>query len=189
MENPFSNLVEIIGFLASSAIAISLTWRGGAKWDPHIPDLPKAPAKVAGLITMVILGFLWFDRGKSLGIASISQFTVLSIYITVIALLVYVFISTVFVYEQEYPVSESETSKQKFVGGFWLTEAARIRKKSGADVQTILGQAANNIDQVWPRPSRALCQMLFILGFLALYCGGTLALSSIGIMLMDGMGA
>ncbi|HVQ09835.1 MAG TPA: hypothetical protein VMS43_15505 [Allosphingosinicella sp.] len=187
IADPFVDIVKLAGFLVTAAVAIGFTWRRRAKWEPDISDVPKAPEKVAGLLTAVLLGILWFDAGRSVGLPPLQQTALIAAIGAVIGLLVYVFLTTVFVYERQEAVSDSKTRKVRIIGGLWLSPMARAKRRQGHDIQSMLSKAANNPDVIWPRSARGLAQSLFIIAYISLICGGSLALSAVALLVRSAM--
>lgn len=179
MTDPFIDLLRWAGFLVGASASFALTWKRRAKWEPHISDVPDAPSKVGGLINALFLGAIWFDAGNSFGLPSLQDLTKIGGAVTLVGLLVYLFLSTVYIYDREVAVSPNVTSKIKIIGGLWPTRAARVTMMTGKDTQSALAEAGNNPDLVWPRPARALAQILFLLSYFALVCGGSIALSAV----------
>jgi hypothetical protein len=182
MNDPFINLVAVAGFIVSAAAVLGLTWRGRAKWEPDISDVPKGPQRVAGLISSVFLALLWFDAGSSVGLPPLQWVAAYSAVIALVGLLIYLFLTTVFVYELQLATSARKTKKIRIIGGLWLTRLARKRRRAGTDIQTLLAQSANKPDLVWPRPARALAQALFVIAYIGLSCGGTIALTAAALL-------
>jgi hypothetical protein len=56
----FDQIVADAGALIAAAGAILVSWKGRARWEPWEEDVPKGPQQVAGLVTAVAIGVLWF---------------------------------------------------------------------------------------------------------------------------------
>lgn len=181
--DPFVDFVSLAGFLVSAAAAVGLTWRRRAKWEPSIHDVPNAPARVGGLLTSLFLGAMWFDQGASFGLPSLQSIVIWGGAAALAGLLTYVYLTTVYIYLRERAVSADKTEQERIIGGLWLTRQAKVKSRAGTDIQRLLAEAGNNPDQVWPRSARAIAQSLFILSYLALVCGGTIALSAVVLLI------
>src|SRR5690348_15025396 len=52
-------LVQTAGWLIAAAVGISAAWRGRARWEPPLGDIPQGPAKVSVLVSAIGIGLLW----------------------------------------------------------------------------------------------------------------------------------
>lgn len=83
----------------------------------------------------------------------------------------------VYVHDRTVASGPGRTKIIQIIGGFWMTsEAKAIRRKpapppSPIDRERILGDA--DIDQIWPRISRALAKLSFQLAYSCLTVGRT----------------
>jgi hypothetical protein len=183
---PLTDLVKYAGILISAAGAIGLTWRRRANWEPSEQDVPKGPARVAGLLTAVAIGVIWTQYSSpafktpivivagSLGAACL------------VFLLVYGYLIARFVFEQTISPKKNQTQTVKSIGGFGLTKDAKKQLRNAGSVQKLFEGAAFDPDLIWPRESRALAKQLFVLCFIGLNVCGSLALSCAALLFLLG---
>lgn len=188
MENKYGDLTDLVktaGFLFSAAIAISLTWRGRARWEPSEQDLPKAPQRMAGLISAVLLAILWYVASSTnawLMIVLALVFTGL----TIISVILYCIHIGVLTFDLPADPTAINTNATKIIGGYWLTVEAKrkslfkTRPVSPAQQLTESRQP----EQIWPRLSRTLAKIGFMIGYISLNTFGTLALASASTLLL-----
>ena len=180
----FTDLVKATGFLISATAAISLTWKGRAKWEPSEEDIPKAPQKVAGLASAVALAFLWSFAADNGHLSLLGSVATWSIGFCIGALIVYGYLIAVQTYSGETPPPEPDKEPpvpKKLIGGFWLLPNVKrlVNKKTDPiTVQEHLDKCQHNPDKVWSRPSRGLAKTLFVVCYLVLTVAGTVALTS-----------
>src|SRR5689334_13490539 len=87
-----TSLVRAAGTLVSAAIAIGLTWRGRAKWEPSEVDIPKGPERVAGLLTAVAVAIIWSLISDTTHLTLLTQLAIGLAVGTLFALLIYSFL-------------------------------------------------------------------------------------------------
>lgn len=181
-----SGLVKAAGALVSASVAIGLTWRGRAKWEPSEEDISKGPQKVGGLLTAVAITILW---SLSIDNQHLNLLTKLAISLSLISvgfLLVYGFL----VATQTYTIIEGsgrKKVKRKIIGGFALLDRAKLAIKQGhhfKTVQEFLQQEVYDPDRVWSRQSRALAKLCFVICYLGLVVCGSIALTCASIILI-----
>jgi len=56
---PLTGLVGTVGSIFAAGVAIALTWRGRARWEPSETDIAKGPERVGGLVTAVLIVILF----------------------------------------------------------------------------------------------------------------------------------
>ncbi len=181
----FGSLAPIVkgaGALIAMVIAIILAWKGRAKWEPSEEDIPGGPQKVAGLVSAVIIGIAWY-------LSTASQVIVLSFWaiglavFALIMLVVYGYLVSSQTFTQIVIVNRKPREK-KVIGGFRLTDqAARIIKKEKTTTQQFFKGTAYDPDMVWTRPSRSLAKSAFVVSYVGLIVGGTLALALAAIII------
>src|SRR5262245_27849163 len=143
----FTTLVKTAGFLVSAALALSLTWKGRARWEPSEQDVPKGAQKVGGLLCAIIA--LWCGVG------------------TIVSLMIYGMLITTFTYRRQYSPEPGVVQTENVIGGFWLTREARTaRNENRVPIQQLYQGSAYDKDQLWPRPALALAQQTFVLAYL-----------------------
>jgi hypothetical protein len=86
-----SNLVKVAGTLVSAGLAIGLTWRGRAKWEPSEVDIPKGPERIAGLLTGVALAIIWSAIANTTHLRLLTQLSIGLAISSFFALLTYSF--------------------------------------------------------------------------------------------------
>jgi hypothetical protein len=181
----FALLVKTAGFLFSAAVALRLTWKGRARWEPSEQDVPKGAQKVGGLLCAVFLAILFtqFAAGQY-----VSFLTKLSVWLggaAVLSLLIYGLLMTTFTYQREYSPNRDTVRSERIIGGLWLTSSARkARRENDVTIQDLFRGAAYDVDRIWPRIARALAQQAFVLGYLGLTVCGTIALTTAAILVV-----
>lgn len=172
-----TGLIDDIGSLIAAVTAIMLSFKGRQKWEPCEEDIPKGPVKVVGTLTAVGVALLYsFSLSKYTQDLYFSLAINFSIMLSV-GFLTYVLLINQFTYNRV---------NQKIIGGFWLTDDARnvlSDKENGADNLQRLLNGSEYIDQVWPRFSRGLSKISFLLAYFSVIIGGCLALASASIIL------
>jgi hypothetical protein len=183
---PLTDLVKYAGILISSAGAIGLTWRRRANWEPSEQDVPKGPARVAGLLTAVAIGIVWTQYATVAFKAPLVRFAVSLGAGCLAFLLVYGYLIARFVYERTVSPKKNQTQTVKVIGGFTLTKDAMKQLRNAGTIQKLFEGAAFDPDLVWTRASRALAKQLFVLCFIGLNVCGTLALSCAALLFLLG---
>ena len=177
-----TNLVKVAGTLISASVAIGLTWRGRAKWEPSEIDIPKGPGRVAGLMTAVAVAIIWSVIADTTHLKLLTQLAIGLAIGTFIALLIYSFL----VATQTYRII-TDTSEQKIIGGFSYTKRAKkVLSKRTNELTTQEFLTTNNYDpdKVWTRTSRALAKTCFLICYISLTVCGTIALSCAAIVFL-----
>jgi putative ABC transport system substrate-binding protein len=182
----FTDVVKAVGFLASASAAISLTWKGRARWEPSEEDIPKGPQKVAGLASAVALGLLWSFAAHNAHLQFLKTLTFWALGLCISALLVYGYLVGVQTYLRE--TTQGGTSAiEKIIGGFWLRPHAHRATQKGPQpltVQEFLTQSNGNVDRVWSRQSRGLAKTIFTICYLLLTVPGTISLTSASMLVL-----
>lgn len=181
---PFTKIVIASGQIVAMGAAIALGFRGRAKWEPSEEDVSRGPQKVAGLVAAVSIVLIWTTMTNTTDIPVLSWWTIRLLILTVMALLVYGFLISVFTYHVERAASPRRASRVNIIGGFWLASGVKRRlEESAVTLQDFLKGTAYNVDAVWPRMSRALAKQTFVVAYLMLTVCGTLALACAAILL------
>ncbi len=168
--------------------ALLLGFKGRAKWEPSDQDVDKGAQKVGALASAVLIGFIFLELSKPEDVPTLMHLALICLIITVVSLLLYSALTTIFVYVQWQDTSE----QRNIIGGLALTAEAREAlnretkraKEEGQvppTIQELFKGSAYEIDQLWSRPSRAMAKILFTLGYLGLTIAGTIALASASI--------
>jgi len=178
----FTDLIKTAGFLMSAVIAIGLTWRGRARWEPSEEDIPKGPQKVGGLLTAVALVLLWTFAGDTQHVRFLAIVAVIMAIICLSSMLIYGYLISVQTYD-----GSAKKGQKKLIGGFSYTPAAENAiKDSGTPLtaQEFLKLNKYDPDRVWTRSSRAIAKNAFIVFYLGLTLGGSLALTCAAMILL-----
>lgn len=177
-----TSLMAVVG-------ALLLAWKKRAPWEPVEEDVPQGPQRVAGLVAAVLIGGLWWYQGSSQSDvrATLVTIAMACVTATVLAVLAYGLLITVYTYERVLGTGPSSTKRQKVIGGFFLTAAAATARKAGqVTIQELFQGAAYDADKVWTRPSRGLAKAAFSLAYMILIGCGTVALGAVGMALVPG---
>jgi hypothetical protein len=180
---PLAGVVGTVGAILSAGGAITLAWKRGADWLPPEDDVPKGPARVAGVLTTIAIAAMWLETGRGLDARDLERISGISAATTVLSLLAYVFLMSVFVYQRRVINQSGQEESRRLIGGFLLTSAARTGLQQATTVQRLLDGAGNDPDLVWTRASRAMAKICFIVAFLGLQVSGSLAVSAIALSL------
>src|SRR3954449_7976183 len=87
-----TNIVAHAGSLMAAAAAIGLAWRGRTKWEPSEEDVPKAPQKVAGLLSAVAITVIWASLQEPMYTPVLSKLSLGLAFGSLISLCFYVFL-------------------------------------------------------------------------------------------------
>jgi hypothetical protein len=178
-------LVETVGWIVSAGIAIGWSWRRRTRWEPSEEDLPSAPNKVSGLLTALAVVLLFTQYSQTMHVPLLVRLLYVSTGVTVLSLLLYGFLITNNTYQREVVRPDGSVVKNNLIGGFKLRPiAAQALKRPGKTIQQILKDGAYEADQIWTRPSRAVAKTLFVLCYLGLTVGGSIALTCAAILLL-----
>jgi ABC-type uncharacterized transport system substrate-binding protein len=178
----FTDLVKTAGFLMSAVAAIGLTWRGRARWEPSEEDIPKGPQKVGGLLTAVALALLWTFAADAQHLRFLANIAVVTAIVCLASLLIYGYLISVQTYE-----GSAKKGEKKLIGGLSLKPAAEDalkRSENPLTAQEFLKLNRYDPDKVWTRPGRALAKSSFILFYLGLTLGGSLALTCAAMIIL-----
>jgi len=173
-------LVKAAGWLASSAAALILSWRGRSKkWIPVQDELPQI-ATLGRLLTIGLLALLWFGSATDLTQGHwLVRIVIGSAVLTVVLFLVNNFALTNLIYQSRTPTGQSI----KVLGGLWLKAEARA-SLSKDTVEGFLAGNAYNKDRVWTRPSQGFAKMLVYTTFIVFTASGSSVLAGGALLLL-----
>jgi hypothetical protein len=179
-------VVTTVGWLMSATAAITFSWRRRAKWEPSEQDVATAPQRVGGLLTAVGIGIVWKRLND---VAYDDLLTRLAIELAIgcsASLVLYTLLISTKTYTQQYSPAPNQTASRRIIGGFCLTDAARIklREKRSLTVQNLLTGSGNDPDKVWKPFCRAAAKVCFVIGYLGLTVCGSIALTATAILLL-----
>jgi hypothetical protein len=178
-------LVKMVGWLMSSALAISLAWRRRAKWEPVEEDVANGPTRVAGLLTAVAVAVVWARLASNAHIELLTRLAISLGVVALVALIAYGMITSAFVYKKILATGRNKTEERSVIGGFALTEQARnVMRKRKLTVQELFAGASYDHDKVWTRGSRALAKATFAMSYVVLVVSGSIALTCAAVLLL-----
>lgn len=174
---PLTGLVGTVGSIFAAGVAIALTWRGRARWEPSETDIAKGPERVGGLVTAVLIVILFVvTRPQGSG----GLLPILAIFLLVVcvaSLLAYSYITGTNTYDDG-------KRDRKIIGGFKLTpRAKREMRARKLTEQRFFGTVDFDPDEVWPRSSRSLAKLVFVALYLLLVVSGTVAIAAAAILI------
>jgi hypothetical protein len=181
---PLTDLVKYSGLLISATGAIGLAWRRKANWEPSEEDLPKGPARVAGLLTAIIIAVIWTQFAFASYRWSIAKAAITLGAASLVCFLVYGYFIARLTYEKQTSVGRNKSKQEKIIGGFELTMDAKEALARVGSIQRLFQGAAYDPDLVWTRESRALARQLFALCYIGLNVCGTLALTCAALLFL-----
>lgn len=178
---PLKDVVAAAGAIIAAGTAITLSWKGRARWEPTEQDIPAAAQKVGGLVAGVLIALMWADWRDAGHVDTLNRTALVLLGATVVFLLVYGYLVGV----QTYEIVQATGPPRHVIGGFWLTREAKANKARYrvSTNQELLEGAAYNTGRLWSRPSRQLAKASFQLGYLGLTICGSLALAAAAIRL------
>lgn len=178
-------LVKTAGTLMSATIAIGLSWRRRARWEPAEEDLAGGPARVAGLLTAVGIALIWSQLANREHLSLLLRLALWFAGVCVLSLLLYGALISTMTYTKVISPAANQTKEQKIVGGFVLTPRAReVIRTRQLTVQRAFEGALYDADEIWTRGSRALAKGLFVLCYATLVVSGSIALTCAAILLL-----
>jgi hypothetical protein len=179
-------LVATSGSIVAAATAVTLAFKGRARWEPAEEDIPQAPAKVAGLLTAVAIVVIYVASLRHPDVDWLLPLCIGSALATLGGLFTYVFLIKMFTFDRKEATSAHQYREYKIIGGLRLKPTARLLlKEEGGpgSIQELFEGAIYDKDRVWTRTSQAFAQLLFLAAFLALQVFGSLALASAAFLL------
>jgi hypothetical protein len=178
-------VVEAAGWLVSSAAAIGFGWRRRAGFEPAEIDIPKAGPRVSGLLASVTLAVLYSQFANSSSIPVLDRVLGWASAITLVSLLIYGYLVSVYTYEKKVSQAPAPPSVHKVIGGFWLIPRARTQiREKGLTIQRYFAGCGYHEDEVWSPEARGIAKQVFLLAYLGLTVCGTNALSAAAILLL-----
>lgn len=182
-------LVKVVGWLVSASVAIGLSWRGRAKWEPVEEDVARGQAKVAGLLTAVGIAVIWSRLANPSHVDLITRMAMWFAAGAVLALLIYGLFISMWVYQRQVLNPQNEVIEEKIIGGFALTAQARAvrrrqKTKQPVTVQELFAGAAYDPDKLWHRPVRAFSKLCFAICYMCLVVCGSIGISCAAILLL-----
>jgi hypothetical protein len=192
MENygPFADVVTNAGTIMAMGAAIALAWRGRSQWEPAEDDVPKAPQKVAGLLSAIIIAGIWATLQRPEDAPTLLRLSIGLSIVSFACLCLYAFLVSTQTYEQVISKGVKTFDRRNIIGGFTLSEQSkriieehRNSGKSPPTTSELFKAAAYNADRVWTRPSRALAKVFCIACYVGLITTGTVALASAAILI------
>lgn len=179
---PLTDVVKLAGAIMAAGMAITLTWRGRARWEPVEEDVPKGPQKVGGLFAAVVIAVL-FVSARPEAVTTLG-WTALGLGILcVLSLLGYTYLIRAQTYDV-IRVERKQPKPGKIIGGFQFTPyAEEVMRKRGIGPQAFLSGVQYDPESVWTRSSIALAHLAFTLAYILLVVSGTIALAAAAIML------
>jgi hypothetical protein len=191
----FAPIVSAAGTILAMGAALTLGWKGRAKWEPVEEDVPRAPQKVASLVAALMVVLIWAQWNEIQYKGTLTKLVIGCSVALIVSLVVYGllngFIYTAVRKKKGAPPDSTETEETKVIGGLWLNKNAKehVGKPEGPQVpgqlpaqtltvQRMFALSEYEKDEVWSRPSQQLSSMLFTLGYIGLIVAGTVALGS-----------
>jgi hypothetical protein len=179
----FATAVATAGALSSAAAAISLAFMKRSKWQPPEEAVPNGAARLAALLSMVVIAVLYVF-GSRMGSIALAALTVGFLIIAIVALVVV--ISNSIKYSYYYPPAESEANRR--LGGSVLTpEAAKIAKQKGRSIKQLFEDAQGDKDLVWTRESQSAVSIRTTLSFIGLIGFGTCTLIAAAMLVVTSL--
>ena len=174
---PLTGLVGTVGSIFAAGVAIALTWRGRARWEPSETDIAKGPERVGGLVTAVLIVILFVVTRPQGSVGLLPVLAILLLVVCVASLLAYSYITGTNTYDDA-------KRDRKIIGGFKLTpRAKREMRARKLTEQRFFGTVDFDPDEVWPRSSRSLAKLVFVALYLLLVVSGTVAIAAAAILI------
>jgi len=189
----FAPIVSTAGSIMAMGAAITLGFKGRAKWEPVEEDVAKGPQKVASVVASLLIVLVWVQFNDVRHKNTLTSLVIWCSCALIVSLLVYGLLKG-YVYKRvrkkpgSAPTSKA-TEEINVIGGLWLTKAAKERlsepeepdapgKQAPLTVQRLFAMSDYDKDLLWSRPSQQFASMLFTIGYLGLIIAGTVALGS-----------
>ena len=186
-HNGYGSLTDVVsaaGSIMAAGLAVWHGWRKRARFEPSEEDIPKAPARVAGLVTAVIIAVLWLQTRFDLDISFLTRLALGLLVGCVSFLIVYGFLVAVQTYEVIYSPRPNEVASRKIIGGLWMRRhAKKTKRKKHTTTQELLAGLAYDVDKVWSRQARGFAKSVFVLCYLGWNITGTVALACAAILM------
>lgn len=195
----FGSVVSVAGTIVAMGTALTLGWKGRARWEPVEEDVPRAPQKVASLVAALIVVLIWAQLNDIQYKNTLTRIVIGCSAALIVSLIVYGllqgFIYTKVQKKRGSPANSKATEEIKVIGGLWLKKAARERvgmpeskqepgqpPSQTLTVQRMFALCEYLKDELWSRPSQQLASMLFTIAYLGLMITGTVALGAASIL-------
>lgn len=190
----FAPIVSTAGTIVAMGAALTLGWKGRAKWEPVEEDVSRGPQKVAGLVAALMVVLIWVQWNNIQYKNTLTKLVINCSIGLITSLIVYGLLKG-FIYtavrKKGQAAESTETEEIKVIGGLWLNKNARahVGKPEGPHtpgqpppqiltVKRMFALSEYDKDELWSRLSQQLASMLFTLGYLGLIISGTVALGS-----------
>jgi hypothetical protein len=174
---PFEEIVSVSIAGIGAISAVLLAWKRRSNWEPAEEDVPTAGQKVAGVMALVAVAYVYITITSE----NYSRFIYAAIALglsLLISLLVYIFLISTCTYEGE--------SSKKLIGGLWTTTFAKnqLSHSTGETLQNLLLRFQFDKDKIWPRQAQAFAKILFTLAYVGLIFCGTVAITLVAQILL-----
>jgi hypothetical protein len=179
-------IVAAAGSVMAAGSAITLAFKGRARWEPIEEDVPRAPAKFAGLATAVCIVLIYGDARQNPDVAWLSPLCLGCLLAAFVGTCLYMWLVQVNTFTTERATGRRRVACQKVVGGLWLKREAKAildRPDEPKSVQMVFTGSAYNKDLLWSGPSQAAAKILFLISFLAMQVFGSLSLAIAAILI------
>lgn len=187
----FAPIVSTAGTILAMGAALSLGWKGRAKWEPVEEDVSAGPQKVASLVAALMIVLIWVQWNEKSHQGQLIKTMVGCSIGLIVSFIVYGLLQGHTYDKVRKKAGEPDESTQseriKVIGGLWLRKYARDRKgkpEDGSDnariltVKRMFALSEYDKDDLWSPASQQVAKMLFTLAYLGLIITGTVALGS-----------
>lgn len=166
--------------------AIGFAWRGRANWEPAEEDLSRGPAKVGGVVSVVVLAVLWVFVGKGGSLAPLGWIAGITGLITVVSLITYGLLVNSYLYDRIVSEKPEESRTIKIVAAATFTPYAKasMAKEPDLTIQELFAGSAYDPDKIWPRSARGRMKAAFALSYIGLTVFGTTAVAATAMLLI-----
>jgi hypothetical protein len=181
-----NGIVAAAGTVMAAGSAITLAFKGRARWEPIEEDVPRAPAKIAGLTTAVCVVLIYGAARQNPDVAWLGPLCLGCLLATFVGTCLYIWLVQVNTFTSQRATGRQRVASQKVVGGLWLKREAKAilnRPDAPKSVQMLFAGSAYDKDLLWSRPSQAAAKILFLISFLSLQVFGSLSLAAAAIFM------
>jgi hypothetical protein len=180
-------IVAAAGSVMAAGGAITLAFKGRARWEPIEEDVPKAPAKAAALATAVCVVLIWAAARRRHDPGWLVPLCLGCLIATFVGMCLYVWLVQVHTFTAKFATGRRHAVCRKVIGGLWLTTDAKkamLHRPDGPiPLQRLFEGAAYDKNLLWSGNSQFAAKLLFLVAFLALQVCGSLSLASAAILL------
>jgi hypothetical protein len=180
-------IVATAGSVMAAGSAITLAFKGRARWEPIEDDVPEAPAKVAALVTAVCVVLIWSATRQRHDPGWLVPLCLGCLIATFVGMCIYIWLVQVHTFTAEFATGRRRVVSRKVIGGLWLTPCAQkamLHRPDGPiTLQRLFAGAAYDKAKLWSGNSLFAAKLLFLVAFLALQVFGSLSLASAAILL------